>query len=172
MMERTTSRLRLIPLLPELMSALTEGWDQLPLRLGVETAGLQIPEVFHREFPQGLRHCDAMCRTHPHQYAWYTMWLLVLRDENRVIGGMGLNGPADEKGQVFTGYWMDDRYQRRGYMTEAVAGLCGWVFEDQSVHAVTANTPADNVASQRVLIKNGFVRKGKFEGHPFWILKR
>lgn len=170
--ERNTTRLRLIPLPPDLMTIVLDGWDQLPILLGIETAGLQIPEVFREEFPQGLRHCNAMCQEHPDEYRWYTNWLIVLRAENRVIGGMGLNGPADELGNVFTGYWIDDNYQRCGFMSEALSGLCHWVFEDSNVRAVTANTPEENIASQRVLLKNGFQRKGKFEGHPFYVLKR
>ena len=57
-------------------------------------------------------------------------------------------------------------------MTEAVRALANWAFADRSVNAITANTPEDNIASQRVLQKSGFERRGEYEGQPFWVLDR
>ncbi len=48
----------------------------------------------------------------------------------------------------------------RGVMTEAVAQICELVFEQLDIVHITGNVCAPNVASQRVLLKNGFLLEG------------
>ena len=170
--EIQTGRLRLIGLHPDALEALSQGWEHLEAKLGIKSADIEIPQEFRNEMPEGIALCLARCKRHPADYAWYTNWVIVLTEETRAIGGIGWNGPPDERGEVFTGYWIDPRYHRRGYMTEAVAAMAAWAFQDPQVRAVTANTPVENIASQRVLLKNGFRQRGEFEGHPFFVLDR
>jgi ribosomal-protein-alanine N-acetyltransferase len=58
------------------------------------------------------------------------------------------------------GYWVDHARNGRGLATAAVADAVAFAFEDAGLHRVEAGTLLDNVASQRVLEKNGFERIG------------
>ena len=58
------------------------------------------------------------------------------------------------------GYWVDGARNGRGLASAAVAEILVYVFGALALHRVEAATLVDNVASQRVLEKNGFDRIG------------
>lgn len=98
-------------------------------------------------------------------------WLVVCRAERTLVGDAGFKGRPGADGQVEIGYGIVPAYWKRGYATEAVRGLIGWAFE-QGVRAVTAETEDTNVASQRVLEKNG-LRQIRREGSMLnWRVER
>jgi RimJ/RimL family protein N-acetyltransferase len=88
----------------------------------------------------------------------FGVYLIVPRAHGRVIGSAGFFGPPDESGEVTIGYGMVEPEWGNGYGTAAVAGLIGVCRDSGRVTAINADTDPDNVASQRVLEKNGFAR--------------
>ena len=58
------------------------------------------------------------------------------------------------------GYFVDRGRNGRGLATRAIATIVGTSFAELGLHRLEAGTLVDNVASQRVLEKNGFVRIG------------
>nr|WP_295939957.1 GNAT family N-acetyltransferase [uncultured Alistipes sp.] len=67
------------------------------------------------------------------------------------------------------GYGLEKQYENRGYMTEAVRALCSWVQQQPGILHITAETDADNPASQRILEKAGF-RRCKSGATQWWKL--
>jgi RimJ/RimL family protein N-acetyltransferase len=59
------------------------------------------------------------------------------------------------------GYWLGRPYWGRGYMTEAVHGLCRHVFATSPHDAIYSGVFAGNAASLRVQEKLGFVQDGE-----------
>ena len=58
------------------------------------------------------------------------------------------------------GYWVAAEFRGRGLATRAVAAVAELAFGELGLHRLEAATLVDNVASQRVLEKNGFARIG------------
>jgi ribosomal-protein-alanine N-acetyltransferase len=58
------------------------------------------------------------------------------------------------------GYFVAQSHTGRGLATEAVAAVLDFAFREADLHRVEAGTLVDNLASQRVLEKNGFERIG------------
>jgi ribosomal-protein-alanine N-acetyltransferase len=58
------------------------------------------------------------------------------------------------------GYWVDRARNGRGLATRAVGEIVEVAFGEVGLHRLEAGTLVDNVASQRVLEKNGFERIG------------
>jgi [ribosomal protein S5]-alanine N-acetyltransferase len=58
------------------------------------------------------------------------------------------------------GYWVDHARNGRGLATGAVGEMLGYAFGELGLHRIEAATLVDNLASQRVLEKNGFERIG------------
>jgi [ribosomal protein S5]-alanine N-acetyltransferase len=58
------------------------------------------------------------------------------------------------------GYWVDGSRNGRGLATAAVGDAVRYAFGELGVHRLEAATLVDNLASQRVLEKNGFERIG------------
>ena len=58
------------------------------------------------------------------------------------------------------GYWVDRDRNGRGLATAAVGAAVATAFGELGLHRLEAGTLVDNVASQRVLERNGFTRIG------------
>jgi [ribosomal protein S5]-alanine N-acetyltransferase len=58
------------------------------------------------------------------------------------------------------GYWVAKEHNGHGYATVALGLLCARAFGDLGLHRIEAGTLLHNVASQRVIEKNGFTRIG------------
>ncbi|MEV2356285.1 GNAT family protein, partial [Paenibacillus larvae] len=61
---------------------------------------------------------------------------------------------------AYLGYSMAEKYNGHGFMTEAVNLCLNVAFGALKLHRVQANVMPRNLASQRVLEKNGFTREG------------
>jgi RimJ/RimL family protein N-acetyltransferase len=85
-------------------------------------------------------------------------WAIV--DGNEIVGLIGLKAPADAEGCVEIGYGIAESRWGRGHATAALALALKELGRDPKIATVTAENAVDNIASQRVLEKNGFVRTG------------
>ncbi|SDQ88790.1 GNAT family N-acetyltransferase [Microbacterium sp. cf332] len=86
---------------------------------------------------------------------------LVLADGSRIIGRITLSGivrGAFQSGNL--GYWIDQRYAGRGLMTATVNEVSRLAATMLELHRIQAGTLVDNVASQTVLTRCGFVEFG------------
>jgi [ribosomal protein S5]-alanine N-acetyltransferase len=82
-------------------------------------------------------------------------------DGREIAGTVNLFNILREALQSGTiGYWVDHDRNRRGLATGAVEEILAYAFHELGLHRVEAATLVDNVASQRVLEKNGFERIG------------
>lgn len=86
---------------------------------------------------------------------------VILDDVGQVIGRISLNGIVRGAFQSCSmGYWVSASHNGRGFATAAVRELVQVAFTQLGLHRVQAETLLHNVASQRVLERNGFVRFG------------
>jgi [ribosomal protein S5]-alanine N-acetyltransferase len=93
---------------------------------------------------------------------------IFLRDTNELIGRVNLSNVVRGAWQSCTiGYFMDQASNRKGYMTEAVRLACQFAFEEVDLHRVQAAVMPNNLASIRVVEKNGFL----YEGLAYYYLK-
>jgi [ribosomal protein S5]-alanine N-acetyltransferase len=93
--------------------------------------------------------------------AW---WIHQVVADGLVVGDIGFHGPASPDREVEIGYALVEAVHRRGIATRAVDLLLELAWRDGAA-VVRAETTADNVPSQRVLIKAGFAvgEDGVFE---------
>lgn len=87
--------------------------------------------------------------------------LYAILDGDALAGVIELSNVARGPFQSATlGYWVDEARRGRGLATRAVAAIVELAFGELDLHRLEAATLVDNVASQRVLEKNGFLRIG------------
>lgn len=106
---------------------------------------------------------------------WYAIWNMELKDESGIIvGDFCFKGLSDD-GVIEIGYGLKEEYRHYGYMTEALKAITEWALSQDGVKQVEAETDAENIASQKVLLQSGFISNGKMgeEGPRFVVsLKR
>jgi ribosomal-protein-alanine N-acetyltransferase len=86
-------------------------------------------------------------------------YVAIERDTLAAVGLLGATSEVDANGAIEIGYGFG--VTGRGFATEAVEALVTLLLSSASIVAITANTAVDNLASQRVLEKNGFRQTGK-----------
>ena len=103
---------------------------------------------------------------------WYTNWEIVLKEENRIIGGCSFYGNPDEKGNIEIAYIIQEAYRRRGFAKEAVSSLISFAFSFDNVKSVIVTVEKDNKKGGLFAEKLGFLECGKdSEKNTVWQLK-
>ena len=88
-------------------------------------------------------------------------FLIFEEGSDNLLGGVTIGGVRRGVAQAATlGYWIGAPYARRGHMTRAVAAAVAFGFSSLRLHRMEAACIPDNLASARVLERNGFQREG------------
>ncbi|WP_422365079.1 GNAT family N-acetyltransferase [Pelagibius sp.] len=87
---------------------------------------------------------------------------LVFRlEDSALMGGVTLSNVRRGVAQAASmGYWIGERFAKQGYMTEAVAAVVEFAFEELGLHRIEAACLPHNDASQALLGKAGFRQEG------------
>lgn len=79
--------------------------------------------------------------------------------DNEVIGTVGFyRGFKNETGEI--GYVMREKFQRGGYMIEAIREVVHFGFYTMNLKRIEAHTAAENTPSVKLLLKLGFRNTG------------
>jgi len=87
---------------------------------------------------------------------WMYRWGIALRDTDTIIGTAGLHRINHEHRFCNIGYEIDSPYWNKGLSTEVVKYLTGYGFRTFDLHRIEAELIPQNIASARVVQKNGY----------------
>lgn len=112
------------------------------------------------------------CLAEPFNRIWSAVWNMELKNRpGIVVGDFSFKGLGSD-GIIEIGYGLKEEYRHHGYMTEAVKTITEWALLQQHVRQVEAETDAENVESQNVLLRAGFKKNGKMgEEGPRFVCK-
>jgi ribosomal-protein-alanine N-acetyltransferase len=148
-----SSRLFLQPLTLSQLYLYRESDKQLEADLGLpeaekrELSGIY-EVIMNSNIPYLTRFPDLML--------WGTLWMIIEKNLNRIIGDIGFKGAPTDLGLIEVGYTLYAQYRQKGYMSEALQLLCDWALTDEQVRIIVAETSKENIASQRTLNKVQF----------------
>jgi ribosomal-protein-alanine N-acetyltransferase len=117
-------------------------------------------DAFFDEFDE--RFHEQLAEREARRDAYYVL----VDDDGSVLGRFNLYEIED--GTAWVGYRLAERAAGRGVATESVRELCRLAASEHGVRTLLARTTHENVASQRVLAKAGFVITGEADvaGRP------
>jgi len=92
---------------------------------------------------------------------------LVLNGEI-IVGSLALRGFPLNGGYVEVGYGLGSNHRGKRIMTEALRLYLELLHKEDQIHFVIAHTDPQNIPSQRVLEKNGFLPDGIENGEYRW----
>ena len=61
---------------------------------------------------------------------------------------------------AYISYWLDEKEQGKGYMTEALATLISFAFEEAGLHRINLKIGIENEPSLKLAKKLGFIKEG------------
>jgi RimJ/RimL family protein N-acetyltransferase len=161
-----TARLYLVVLLSQEIRALIAADTERASRLSgvVFPPGWPESDDAREGLPWHLAYLEADKRHTP-----WRIRVVVERATHLVVGSVNLKGPPDEDGTVEIGWGISEARRRRGYALEAASAVIDWVIGQPGAKSLTATIADDNVASQQLAARLGFVRTGEVRRHkPVW----
>ena len=162
-----TNRLILKPLTYQQLQKYCTNDTSLELELELQP----IPREISLELKEALEQVilPAVADTSKN-YLYYTLWTIILKKSNQLVGDLCFVGEPTPEGEVEIGYGTYEPFRKRGYMTEAVQGMLTWVRQQPLLTTVIASTNKDNIASHSVLEKNNFHKIDENETLFYWQL--
>lgn len=95
------------------------------------------------------------------EYAVNSSYNFAITVNNEALGGIGLNiGEDIERISAEVCYWLGEEYWGQGIVSSALKCLSDYGFRELELERIFATPLEDNIASRRVLEKNGFVLEG------------
>lgn len=158
-----TERLILIPLTAKELELLIMSIDKFEETIGYSYDGENLQEEMGTIFAEQI----PMVANAKEEYIFNTFWMMVLKENMKIIGSIGFKELPNEQGEVEINYGINPRYWKKGYATEAVSAFSEWAFTSKKIIKVNAEVEDNNIASQKVLEKSNYkqyTRKNEF----FW----
>ena len=91
------------------------------------------------------------------EQANHDIYMHLIRDsQGAMVGRINLSVLGNDRKTVELGYRIGENYTNLGYASEAVKLVLERAFHTYGLNRIIAGTATDNLASKRVLLKNGF----------------
>lgn len=101
-----------------------------------------------------------------HEKYGFGLWAAVLKETSEMIGQCGLMmQPWKDREVLEIGYLFCRNYWHKGYATEAAAACKEYAFETLDADEVCSIIRDNNIASQRVALRNGMVAADTYVKH-------
>jgi ribosomal-protein-alanine N-acetyltransferase len=89
------------------------------------------------------------------------------KNDNKMIGSIGVSGANRNHNRIEASYDLAEEYWGRGIMTRALKAVLKYSFEELKFNRIEAFAIAENVSSNKVLKKCGFLFEGNLRQHRF-----
>jgi [ribosomal protein S5]-alanine N-acetyltransferase len=95
-------------------------------------------------------------------------WAITIKGNPKLVGVIGHYRIQPENHRCEIGYMILPQYNGKGYVTEAIKVVLEYGFEVLNMHSIEAVIDPDNIASERVLQKNNFVKEAHILENELW----
>lgn len=90
---------------------------------------------------------------------------MIAGDDPAPVGSIALWGFHCRNHSAMTSYWLGHAGRGRGLATGALRLLAAWAFEELGQQRLSLHVEVDNIASQRLAERCGFVCEGRLRSH-------
>ena len=88
------------------------------------------------------------------------LFFIELKSEKKIIGAIGIHKIDKFSGIGTTGSWINKKYWRNGYMTEAKIAINDFAFNKLKLRRLNSDVYTDNKASNSTQLKMGYKLEG------------
>lgn len=86
----------------------------------------------------------------------------------KIIGIIGHYRLKPEHYRAEVGYMLLPKYKGQGIVSEALQKVVAYGFDEMKLHSIEAILDPENLGSEKVLLKNGFVKEAHFIENEFY----
>ena len=158
-----TDRLILVPVTLEITKSLIDGnYDE------IEKLGIKTDEKWPTEDTKDILPIINNSLEEYKLPSGFEFWMIVTKDNMKVIGDIGFHGKPNEKGEVQLGYGLVEDERGKGYGFEALKAIMDWLSFQDTVKLVQADCLIDNYPSSRILEKVGMKEVSRDNELIYW----
>ncbi|MBX7051340.1 MAG: GNAT family N-acetyltransferase [Flavobacteriales bacterium] len=95
-------------------------------------------------------------------------WMIIQKSDAHLVGTIGYWRMKKEHFRAELGYMMFPEFWGQGLMSEAMRPVLQFAFDHMQMHSIEADINPENLASARILERNGFVREAFFRENFYW----
>ncbi len=95
-------------------------------------------------------------------------WAITTKEDDQLIGMIGFYRMKPENYRAVVGYILSPEFHGKGIITEALEKVIQFGFEEMGLNSIEAVIDPENFGSEKVLLKNNFVKEGHFKEHTFF----
>lgn len=95
-------------------------------------------------------------------------WSICLKNSSKLIGIIGHYRIKPESYRAEIGYMLLPDFQGKGYISEAIATAVAYGFDVMKLHSIEAIIDPENIASAKVLEKNGFKKEAHLRENEYY----
>lgn len=95
-------------------------------------------------------------------------WAITQKGSPKLIGIIGHYKLKPEHFRSEIGYMLLPEYQGKGIISEAIKEVVNYGFEVMKLHSIEAIIDPENISSEKVLKKNGFVKEAHFKENEYY----
>jgi ribosomal-protein-alanine N-acetyltransferase len=95
-------------------------------------------------------------------------WAITLKDNTQLIGIIGHYRIQTENYRAEIGYMILPQYHGKGIAAEAIKAVVEYGFEEMQLHSIEAIIDPENQASEKVLLKSGFVKEAHIKENEYY----
>ena len=68
---------------------------------------------------------------------------------------------------VHLGYFIKEKYWNNGFTTEALKRVIEFAFEENNVYRISTGCVKENISSEKVMQKNGFIKEAEYKEYVY-----
>ncbi|NDP26583.1 MAG: GNAT family N-acetyltransferase [Flavobacterium sp.] len=95
-------------------------------------------------------------------------WAITMKGNSKLIGIIGHYRIKPEHFRAEIGYMLLPEYHGKGFITEAIKATVNYGFEIMKLHSIEAIIDPENIASEKVLQKSGFVKEAHLKENEYY----
>lgn len=95
-------------------------------------------------------------------------WAITTKENDLLIGMIGFYRMKPEDYRSEVGYILSANFHGQGIITEALERVIEFGFDEMKLNSIEAVIDPKNSGSEKVLLKNNFVKEGHFKEHIFF----
>ena len=95
-------------------------------------------------------------------------WAITTKEDDQLIGMIGFYRMKPENYRAEVGYILSPEFHGKGIITEALEKVIQFGFEEMGLNSIEAVIDPENYGSEKVVLKNNFVKEGHFKEHTFF----
>ena len=158
-----TERLVIIPMTYSMVNSVLFGDKKI-----FEKSGIMLNDKWPRQDTFDIMNYIKDTMPKNDEASGFDVWIIVNKNDMRIIGDAGFKGEPDENGNVEIGFGLIDEEQRKGYGFEVASSLINWALQQKNVKVVKADCLIGNVGSIKVLERCGLHEIHRDHDYIYW----